>query len=269
MTLAAVSLDDKYTLATGRVYLTGIQALVRLPLMQRQRDAAAGLDTGCFISGYRGSPLGAYDQQLWQARKFLERNSIVFQPGLNEDLAATAVWGTQQLNLGPKPKQDGVFGIWYGKAPGVDRCGDVVRHANAAGTDPNGGVLMLCGDDHNAVSSTVPGQSEHNMSSWMMPFLYPASVQEYLDYGLLGWAMSRYAGVWVGFKCVTEVVESSASVYVDPHRSTWSSPTTSPCRRVDCRSAGRTTAGARRNDCSGTRSMRRWPSPGPTASTAR
>jgi len=218
MTLAAVSLDDKYTLESGRVYLTGIQALVRLLLMQRQRDAANGLDTGCFISGYRGSPLGAYDQQLWQARQFLERNSIVFQPGLNEDLAATAVWGTQQLNLGPDPNKDGVFGIWYGKAPGVDRCGDVVRHANAAGTSPHGGVLMLCGDDHNAVSSTVPGQSEHNMASWMMPFLYPASVQEYLDYGLLGWAMSRFAGVWVGFKCVTEVVESSASVYVDPHR---------------------------------------------------
>ncbi|HZD24743.1 MAG TPA: indolepyruvate ferredoxin oxidoreductase family protein, partial [Alphaproteobacteria bacterium] len=139
-------------------------------------------------------------------------------PGLNEDLAATALWGSQQLNLGPKPKYDGVFGIWYGKAPGVDRCGDVVRHANSAGTDPNGGVLMLCGDDHNAASSTVPGQSEHNMMSWMVPFLYPAGVQEYLDYGLLGWAMSRFAGVWVGFKCVTEVVESSASVSVDPHR---------------------------------------------------
>jgi len=218
MTLAAVTLDDKYTLESGRVYLTGTQALVRIPMMQRQRDAAQDLNTGCYISGYRGSPLGAYDQQLWQAKRFLERNHIVFQPGLNEDLAATAVWGTQQLNLGPKPNYDGVFGIWYGKAPGVDRCGDVVRHANAAGTDPNGGVLMLCGDDHNAVSSTVPGQSEHNMASWMTPFLYPAGVQEYLDYGLLGIAMSRFASVWVGFKCVSEIVESSASVYVDPHR---------------------------------------------------
>ena len=218
MALASVTLDDKYALDSGRVFLTGTQALVRLPLMQRRRDAAAGLDTAAYISGYRGSPLGTYDQQLWAAKRFLEEQQILFQPGVNEDLAATAVWGTQQTCLGPNPKHDGVFGIWYGKAPGVDRCGDVVRHANAAGTDPNGGVLMLCGDDHAAVSSTVPGQSEHNMASWMVPFLYPAGVQEYLDYGLLGIAMSRFASVWVGFKCVSEVVESSASVYVDPHR---------------------------------------------------
>ncbi|MDP6346338.1 MAG: indolepyruvate ferredoxin oxidoreductase family protein, partial [Alphaproteobacteria bacterium] len=218
MTLAAVSLDDKYALDSGRVFLTGLQALVRMPMLQRQRDLARGLHTGCYISGYRGSPLGGYDQQLWQAKPFLEKNHIVFQPGVNEDMAATALWGTQQLNLAPGSRYDGVFGIWYGKAPGVDRCGDVVRHANYAGTDPNGGVLMLCGDDHNAVSSTVPGQSEHNLASWMMPMLYPAGVQEYLDYGLLGWAMSRYAGLWIGFKCVTEVVESSASVAVDPHR---------------------------------------------------
>ena len=218
MTLAAVSLDDKYSLDSGRVYITGVQALIRLPLMQRQRDMANGLNTGGFISGYRGSPLAAYDQQLWQAKTYLERNHIKFQPGINEDLAATAVWGTQQVNLGPKPKYDGVFGIWYGKGPGVDRCGDVLRHANAAGTSPHGGVLVMCGDDHGAVSSTLPHQSEHNLASWMMPMLYPASVQEYIDYGLLGWAMSRYAGVWVGFKCVTELVESSASIHVDPHR---------------------------------------------------
>ena len=216
--LANVSLDDKYGLEQGRVFLTGTQALVRLPMLQRQRDQAAGLNTGCYISGYRGSPLGGFDQQLWQAKPFLEKNHIVFQPGVNEDMAATALWGSQQLNLGPKSNYDGVYGIWYGKAPGVDRCGDVVRHANSAGTDPNGGVLMLCGDDHAAVSSTVPGQSEHNLASWMVPMLYPAGVQEYLDYGLLGWAMSRYAGVWVGFKCVSEVVESSASVHVDAHR---------------------------------------------------
>ena len=216
--LANVSLDDKYALEKGWVFLTGTQAMVRLPMLQRQRDQAAGLNTGCYISGYRGSPLGAFDQQLWQAKPFLEKNHIVFQPGVNEDMAATAVWGSQQLNLGPQSKYDGVYGIWYGKAPGVDRCGDVVRHANHAGTDPNGGVLMMCGDDHAAVSSTVPGQSEHNLASWMVPMLYPAGVQEYLDYGLLGWAMSRYAGVWVGFKCVSEVVESSASVDVDAHR---------------------------------------------------
>ncbi len=218
VSLANVSLDDKYALEEGRVFLTGTQALVRLPMMQRQRDQARGLQTGCYISGYRGSPLGGFDQQLWQAKPFLEKNHIVFQPGVNEDLAATALWGSQQLNLGPKSNYDGVFGIWYGKAPGVDRCGDVVRHANSAGTDANGGVLMMCGDDHAAVSSTVPGQSEHNLASWMVPMLYPAGVQEYLDYGLLGWAMSRYAGVWVGFKCVSEVVESSASVHVNAHR---------------------------------------------------
>ena len=218
VSLAKVSLDDKYALELGQVFLTGTQALVRLPMLQRQRDQAAGLNTGCYISGYRGSPLGGFDQQLWQAKPFLEKNHIVFQPGVNEDMAATAVWGSQQLNLGPKSNYDGIYGIWYGKAPGVDRCGDVVRHANHAGTDPNGGVLMMCGDDHAAVSSTVPGQSEHNMASWMVPMLYPAGVQEYLDYGLLGWAMSRYAGVWVGFKCVSEVVESSASVHVDAHR---------------------------------------------------
>ena len=217
VSLAKVSLDDKYALERGRVFLTGTQALVRLPMLQRQRDQAKGLNTGCYISGYRGSPLGGFDQQLWQAKPFLERNHIVFQPGVNEDMAATALWGSQQLNLGPKSKHDGVFGIWYGKAPGVDRCGDVVRHANSAGTDPNGGVLMLCGDDHAAVSSTVPGQSEHNLASWMVPMLYPAGVQEYLDYGLLGWAMSRFAGVWVGYKCVSEIVESSASINVDAH----------------------------------------------------
>ncbi|MBT3332272.1 MAG: indolepyruvate ferredoxin oxidoreductase family protein, partial [Rhodospirillaceae bacterium] len=216
--LSNVSLDDKYALESGRVFLTGTQAMVRLPMMHRQRDLAAGLNTGCYISGYRGSPLGAFDQQLWLAKPFLEKNHIQFQPGVNEDMAATAVWGSQQLNLGPDSEYDGVFGIWYGKAPGVDRCGDVVRHANHAGTDPNGGVLMMCGDDHAAVSSTVPGQSEHNLASWMVPILYPAGVQEYLDYGLLGIAMSRYAGVWVGFKCVSEVVESSASVDVDPAR---------------------------------------------------
>ena len=217
VSLAKVSLYDKYALERGRVFLTGTQALVRLPMLQRQRDQAKGLNTGCYISGYRGSPLGGFDQQLWQAKPFLERNHIVFQPGVNEDMAATALWGSQQLNLGPKSKHDGVFGIWYGKAPGVDRCGDVVRHANSAGTDPNGGVLMMCGDDHAAVASTVPGQSEHNLASWMVPMLYPAGVQEYLDYGLLGWAMSRFAGVWVGYKCVSEIVESSASVNVDAH----------------------------------------------------
>ncbi len=216
MTLAAVTLDDKYALERGRVYLTGIQALIRLPIMQRQRDLARGLNTAGYISGYRGSPLAAYDLNLWRASEFLDANHITFKPGVNEELAATAVWGTQQLGFGPKAKYDGVFAIWYGKGPGVDRSGDVFRHANVSGTAPLGGVLALLGDDHNAVSSTVPHQSEHLMASYMMPVLSPASVQDYLDYGLLGWEMSRYSGCWVGFKAVTELVESAASVTVDP-----------------------------------------------------
>ncbi|HEX6959178.1 MAG TPA: indolepyruvate ferredoxin oxidoreductase family protein [Ferrovibrio sp.] len=216
--LANVTLDDKYTLERGRVFLTGTQALVRLPMLQRKRDLAAGLNTACFISGYRGSPLGMFDQQLWRARKFLKENHIHFQPGVNEDLAATAVWGSQQLNLFPQAKYDGVFAIWYGKGPGVDRSMDVFKHGNSAGSSKHGGVLVLCGDDHGAASSTVAHQSEHMMMAAMMPMLNPASVQEFLDYGLLGWAMSRYAGVWVGFKCQTETVESSASVSIDPDR---------------------------------------------------
>ncbi|MDJ0948988.1 MAG: indolepyruvate ferredoxin oxidoreductase family protein [Alphaproteobacteria bacterium] len=218
MALAAVSLDDKYTLESGRVFLTGIQALVRLPLMQRQRDGKAGLNTGCFISGYRGSPLGGFDQQLWRARKFLEKQHVRFEPGLNEDLAATAVWGSQQLGLSPGAEYDGVFAMWYGKGPGVDRCGDVFKHGNMAGTAPHGGVLALLGDDHIASSSTVPHQSEHAMIAAMMPVLNPAGVQDILDLGLYGWAMSRFSGCWVGFKTIAETVESSASVYVDPHR---------------------------------------------------
>ncbi|MFC3674145.1 indolepyruvate ferredoxin oxidoreductase family protein [Ferrovibrio xuzhouensis] len=216
--LANVTLDDKYTLEKGRVFLTGTQALVRLPMLQRQRDLAAGLNTACFISGYRGSPLGLFDQQLWKARKFLKANHIEFQPGVNEDLAATAVWGSQQLNLFPGANYDGVYSIWYGKGPGVDRSMDVFKHGNSAGTSQHGGVLALCGDDHGAASSTVAHQSEHMMMAAMMPMLNPANVQEFLDYGLLGWAMSRYAGVWVGFKCQTETVESAASVSIDPQR---------------------------------------------------
>ncbi len=218
MTLAAVNLDDKYTLESGRIYLTGTQALVRLPLMQRQRDTAAGLHTGCFISGYRGSPLGQFDMELWKARRFLERNHIRLQPGVNEDLAATAVWGSQQVKLLGQSDFDGVFGIWYGKGPGVDRTGDAFRHANLAGTAPHGGVLALLGDDHMAKSSTTAHQSEYAMVDAMIPVLNPAGVQEFLDFGLYGWAMSRFAGCWVGFKCVTQTVDSSASVIVDPHR---------------------------------------------------
>lgn len=213
-----VTLDDKYTLEEGRIYLSGTQALVRLPMLQKARDAAVGLNTAGFISGYRGSPLGAYDQALWRAREHLKEKDIVFQPGVNEDLAATACWGTQQVNLYKDATHDGVFAIWYGKGPGVDRSMDVLKHANAAGSSRHGGVLVLAGDDHAAKSSTVAHQSEHNLMSAGIPLLYPSNVQEYLDYGLHGWAMSRFTGLWVGMKCVTEVVESSASVYVDPQR---------------------------------------------------
>ncbi|KZD12153.1 indolepyruvate ferredoxin oxidoreductase family protein [Oceanibaculum pacificum] len=218
MTLAAVSLDDKYTLERGRIYLTGVQALVRLPMIQRQRDEAAGLNTGCFISGYRGSPLGGFDQQLWKARKFLKNNHIEFQPGVNEELAATAVWGSQQVNLFKDALYDGVFSIWYGKGPGVDRSGDVFKHGNMAGSSRNGGVLVLTGDDHACKSSTLPHQSEYACMDAMLPVLNPAGVQEVIDYGLIGWAMSRYSGCWVAIKCIADTMDSSASIDIDPSR---------------------------------------------------
>jgi indolepyruvate ferredoxin oxidoreductase len=216
--LPKISLDDKYTVERGRVLLTGTQALVRLPLMQRRRDLAAGRNTAGFISGYRGSPLGAYDQQLWRASGLLEEHHIRFQPGVNEDLAATAIWGSQQVGLYGDAKYDGVFSIWYGKGPGVDRSGDAFKHANQAGTARWGGVLALAGDDHMAKSSTVAHQSEFAFVDALIPVINPAGVQEFLDLGLHGWAMSRFAGVWVGFKCVGETVDSSATVHVDPER---------------------------------------------------
>jgi indolepyruvate ferredoxin oxidoreductase len=207
-----ISLDQKYTQASGHVFLTGIQALVRLPMAQIRRDRAAGLNTAGFVTGYRGSPLGGYDQQLAAARKHLEQYDIKFQPGVNEDLAATAIWGSQQLNLSPGARHDGVVGIWYGKGPGVDRCGDVFRHGNAAGSAKNGGVLCLAGDDHGAKSSTVPHQSDHAFISALMPYLYPSSIHEMIEMGLLGIAMSRYSGCWVGMKVITETVETTAEV---------------------------------------------------------
>ncbi len=218
MALAAVSLDDKYTAQSGRVFLTGTQALVRLPMMQRQRDAAAGLNTAAFISGYRGSPLGGLDQSLWSAKRFLAQNHIRFQPGVNEDLAATAVWGSQQVGMFPGAKYDGVFAMWYGKGPGVDRSGDVFKHGNAAGSAPNGGVLLLAGDDHACKSSTLPHQSEYSFMDASIPVLNPAGVQDILDYGLYGWAMSRYSGCWIALKTIAETIDSSASVVIDPAR---------------------------------------------------
>ena len=218
VTLAPVALDDKYTNTSGQIFLSGIQALVRLPMMQRQRDLAAGMNTAGFISGYRGSPLGGLDETLWKTAKLLEANHIKFVPGVNEDLAATAVWGTQQVDLIGPAKYDGVFAMWYGKGPGVDRCGDVFKHMNHAGTAAKGGVILVAGDDHGAYSSTLPHQSDHLFSASMIPVLYPCNVQEYLDLGLHAWAMSRYSGCVVAFKALADTVESSASVDADPFR---------------------------------------------------
>jgi indolepyruvate ferredoxin oxidoreductase len=217
--LESVTLDDKYALESGRAFMSGVQALVRLPMLQRTRDALAGLNTAGFVSGYRGSPLGGYDQALWQAKKHLEKQHIVFQPGVNEELAATAVWGTQMLDLYPQSKKfDGVFGIWYGKGPGVDRCSDVFKHANMAGTSRHGGVIAVAGDDHVAKSSTAAHQSDHIFKACGTPVFFPSNVQDILDMGVHAFAMSRFAGVWSGMKTIQEVVESSASVVVDPAR---------------------------------------------------
>ncbi|MGI9310284.1 MAG: indolepyruvate ferredoxin oxidoreductase family protein [bacterium] len=215
---AEISLDDKYALDAKRAYLSGIEALVRLPLVQHQRDLEAGLDTAGFISGYRGSPLGTLDQSLWRAHAHLARHNIRFQPGVNEDLAATAVWGTQQAHLLPGARHDGVFAMWYGKGPGVDRSMDAIKHANAFGTTRHGGVLAVAGDDHACKSSTVPHQSEHMFVGAAVPVLNPANVQEVLDFGLHGWALSRYSGCWVALKAITESMDSALSADTDPHR---------------------------------------------------
>ncbi len=218
--LETVTLDDKYALDHGRAFMSGVQALVKLPMLQRQRDQLAGRNTAGFISGYRGSPLGSYDQALWNARKYLQAQHIVFQPGVNEELAATALWGTQQLGFAPAGTNrfDGVFGIWYGKGPGVDRCSDVFKHANMAGTTPWGGVIAVAGDDHVAKSSTAAHQSDHIFKACGLPVFFPASVQEILDLGIHAFALSRYAGVWAGMKTIQEIVESSASALIDPQR---------------------------------------------------
>ncbi len=216
--LREVSLDDKYLSVSGRIYLTGTQALVRLAILQRQRDLDAGLNTAGFISGYRGSPLGMFDFALWKTRKLLEQSHVVFRPGVNEDLAATAIWGTQQVGFFPGAKYDGVFSIWYGKGPGVDRSGDVLRHGTRGGTSKHGGVLVVAGDDHPGKSSSICNHSEPLLAAVGIPTLYPSNVQEILDFGLHGWAMSRYSGSWVGFKTVNETVEMTATADVDPQR---------------------------------------------------
>jgi indolepyruvate ferredoxin oxidoreductase len=209
-----VSLKDKYTQTHGMAYMSGIHALVRSPLAQAVRDKAAGRTTAGFISGYRGSPLGHFDSELWRAGDLLERHNVVFQPGVNEDLAATAVWGSQQANLAGQGKFDGVVAWWYGKGPGVDRSGDAFRHANLAGTAPYGGAVALYGDDHSCKSSSVPHQSEHIMIGCGMPIFYPTSVQQVLDFGVHAVALSRFAGLWTSMKLVSEIVETSASVDV-------------------------------------------------------
>jgi len=218
--LENVTLDDKYSLDVGRAFMSGVQALVKLPMLQRQRDTLQGKNTAGFISGYRGSPLGTYDQALWRAKKYLHAQNIVFQPGVNEELAATALWGTQQLGFAPagSNKFDGVFGIWYGKGPGVDRCADVFKHANMAGTTPWGGVLAVAGDDHVAKSSTAAHQSDHIFKACGTPVFFPASVQDILDLGLHAFAMSRFSGIWSGMKTIQEIVESSATAVIDPER---------------------------------------------------
>ena len=207
MTKHSKSLDEKFDLGVRRQLLTGAQAIVRLVLMQKARDQAAGLNTAGYVTGYRGSPIAGLEGAFEQVRGLTARNGIVFQPALNEDLAATAIWGAQQAELRGEGKYDGVFSVWYGKGPGVDRSGDAFRHANHAGTSRHGGVLALLGDDHVCESSTCADQSEFAMMDCMIPVLNPAGVQEILDYGLYAFALSRYPGVWVSMKCVKDNIE--------------------------------------------------------------
>lgn len=208
-------LEDSLWASGGSVFLTGVQALVRLALMQRERDAAAGLDTRGFISGYRGSPLGMVDLAIWKAGPRLEESGVRFLPAINEELGATAVLGTQRVEADPERTCDGVFAMWYGKGPGVDRAGDALKHGNAYGASPHGGVLMVAGDDHGCVSSSMPHQSDQAFQSWHAPIVAPASVAEYLEFGLYGWALSRFSGNWVGFTALSEVVESGSTVDLD------------------------------------------------------
>ncbi len=222
---ADVSLEDKFTLEEGQAYMSGLQALARIAIVQRRRDIAAGLNTGGFISGYRGSPLGALDRELSHANRYYKDMDVKFLPGVNEDLAATAVWGTQQVGLIPGAKKDGVFGIWYGKAPGVDRSIDVMRHASANGTAPLGGVLAIVGDDHGCKSSTLSCQSDHVLYAMQMPLLYPESLSEFVEYGLLGIAMSRYSGCWTALKVTTATVETSGTVDLTREQREISMPT--------------------------------------------
>src|SRR3954462_8889995 len=211
-------LSDHYDRERGRVFLTGTQAIVRIALDQVRRDRAAGLNTAGFISGCRGSPLGGVELELWRIQERLKRDRIEFLPAVNEDLAATAVLGSQQVETQADREVDGVFGLWYGKGPGVDRSGDALKHGNAYGASPHGGVLVVAGDDHGCVSSSMPHQSDVAFMAWFMPTLSPSNVAEYLAFGEYGYALSRFSGMWVGFKAISETVESCASVVLKPRR---------------------------------------------------
>ena len=220
-----VSLDDKYRQLHGPVFLTGMQALVRLALEQRRADVAAGFNTAGFISGYRGSPMGGFDRELWRAQDFLTEHHIRFQPGVNEEIATTSLWGSQQVGQFPGPRYDGVFGMWYGKGPGLDRSGDAMRHANQAGSSARGGVLAIVGDDHASKSSAFGAQSEYAFVDWMMPVVVPAGVKEFISFGLFGFALSRFCGLWTGFKLAGISAESSAIVDIPAHRPAFVLPT--------------------------------------------
>ncbi|HEY5667180.1 MAG TPA: indolepyruvate ferredoxin oxidoreductase family protein, partial [Gammaproteobacteria bacterium] len=210
-------LDECYRFESDTLFITGLQALVRLLLAQQQRDRRAGLNTAGFVSGYRGSPLGGLDKELWRARQFLDAANIKFQPGLNEDLAATSIWGSQQTSLFEDAKFDGVFGLWYGKGPGVDRSGDALKHGNYAGTSAHGGVIVAAGDDHTCKSSSLPQQSEYSFIDAAMPILNPSDIQEVVDLGLYGYALSRFSGCWVGFKVIQETADATQTILLDQH----------------------------------------------------
>ena len=225
MLACAEAISDACTYG-GDCFASLATTLVRLAISQHLRDLSAGLNTGGLVSGYRGSPLSGYDSELIKAARHLQRHNVHFEPGLNEELGATAVWGSQQIGLFGKPKYDGVFGIWYGKNPGLDRCGDALKHGNFAGSSRYGGVLAVVGDDHAAKSSSIAHQSEQSLAAHSIPVLYPASVGEIIEYGLAGWALSRFSGLWVGLKCVNETLETDATISVSASATSGSAPTT-------------------------------------------
>ena len=213
--LSDYKLTDNLSATRGRIFLTGTQALVRLVLMQRELDRAANLNTAGFVSGYRGSPLGMVDQQLWKAKKLLASHDVRFLPAINEELGGTAVLGTQRVESDAERTVEGVFAMWYGKGPGVDRAGDALKHGNAYGSSPHGGVLVVAGDDHGCVSSSMPHQSDQAMIGWSMPVVNPSNIADMLEFGLYGWALSRFSGAWVGYKAISETVESGSTVDLD------------------------------------------------------